>query len=411
MSSNITRSATSRARPGSASSRTGWPNSSPRYAPRVPGAYIVANSDPYLPVNVTADARGLAAAASYRASIDAHLLENLDAAALDYAQGSLAGETRLILESDGSPAYNFADSWARGILYTAPNQSYNSLGTFAYPATAGADTLRGGDGPNQIDGLGGNDVLIGGRGPDALTGGSGTDPLDGGADADQHAGGTGDDPYHRRPCRRCGHRGGGAGAATVFCAVTIMRSRAGVHVETLSTTVTLGTAAINLTGNELRNTIYGNAGANTLDGNGGADALAGFGGDDFFIVDNASRPRVEAAGGGTDRVLRRGSYTLGRAPRSRRCRPSNLGTDAINLTGNEFANTIFGNAGANVLDGGGGADVLAGFGGADSFAFNTALAAAMSTRSPTSSSATTRSRSTMRCSPASRPGALNANAS
>ena len=74
------------------------------------------------------------------------------ATAIDYAaQVSLAGETRLILESDGSPAYNFTNSWARGILYTT--SSYNSPGTFAYPATAGADTLAGGDGPNQISGL------------------------------------------------------------------------------------------------------------------------------------------------------------------------------------------------------------------------------------------------------------------
>ena len=39
-------------------------------------------------------------------------------------------------------------------------------------------------------------------------------------------------------------------------------------------------AAINLTGNELANTIYGNAGVNTLNGGGGNDVLLGLGGDD-----------------------------------------------------------------------------------------------------------------------------------
>jgi Ca2+-binding RTX toxin-like protein len=48
-------------------------------------------------------------------------------------------------------------------------------------------------------------------------------------------------------------------------------------------------------------------------------------------------------------------------------------TDAINLYGNELANTLYGNAGANILNGGAGNDILTGFGGADSFAFTTAL--------------------------------------
>ncbi|WP_287385244.1 calcium-binding protein, partial [Mesorhizobium sp.] len=48
-------------------------------------------------------------------------------------------------------------------------------------------------------------------------------------------------------------------------------------------------------------------------------------------------------------------------------------TTAINLTGNESAQTIQGNAGANVINGGGGADKLSGFGGNDIFVFNSAL--------------------------------------
>ena len=105
-----------------------------------------------------------------------------------------AGETLLILESVPRPA-TFTKGLGARILYTAPDQ-LQFAGTFAYPATAGADTLAGGDGPNQISGLGGDDVLNGGGGNDTLNGGSENDTLDGGAGADQLTGGTGDDRYH-----------------------------------------------------------------------------------------------------------------------------------------------------------------------------------------------------------------------
>ena len=43
----------------------------------------------------------------------------------------------------------------------------------------------------------------------------------------------------------------------------------------------------------------------------------------------------------------------------------------MDLTGNEFANTIYGNNGANVISGKGGKDILSGRGGADIFVFDT----------------------------------------
>ena len=42
-------------------------------------------------------------------------------------------------------------------------------------------------------------------------------------------------------------------------------------------------------------------------------------------------------------------------------------TDALNLTGNLYAQTLIGNAGANRLNGGGGADLLIGLAGNDTF--------------------------------------------
>ena len=48
-----------------------------------------------------------------------------------------------------------------------------------------------------------------------------------------------------------------------------------------------GTAAINLTGNELGNEIWGNYGDNVINGGAGADHMSGWKGNDTYIVDNA----------------------------------------------------------------------------------------------------------------------------
>jgi Ca2+-binding RTX toxin-like protein len=62
---------------------------------------------------------------------------------------------------------------------------------------------------------------------------------------------------------------------------------AGTWVETLSTNSSTGTAAINLTGNELSQTLIGNAGSNVLDGRAGNDVLSGQRGADRFAFSTA----------------------------------------------------------------------------------------------------------------------------
>ncbi|MGQ0589351.1 MAG: calcium-binding protein, partial [Sphingosinicella sp.] len=60
------------------------------------------------------------------------------------------------------------------------------------------------------------------------------------------------------------------------------------------------------------------------------------------------------------------SYTLGAGREVEVLSTRDLSaTTALNLTGNEFGQTVLGNNGANTLSGGGGADVIAGFGGND----------------------------------------------
>ncbi len=143
---------------------------------------------------------------------------------------------------------------------------------------------------------------------------------------------------------------------------------AGVEIEQLTTNGAAGTAAINLTGNLLAQSITGNAGANILSSGGGqADRLSGLAGNDTYRVYNAADVVVEAAGNGTaDRVMAAVSYKLAAGAEIELLTTNGVtGTAKINLTGNEFGQTIIGNAANNLLEGGGGDDTLSGGGGND----------------------------------------------
>ncbi len=168
---------------------------------------------------------------------------------------------------------------------------------------------------------------------------------------------------------------------------------AGVGIELMATANSLATTSIALTGNALANTIYGNAGANVLTGGGGNDLLLGLAGDDnlnggtgddrlyggtgqndmagglgndWYIVDSLTDVIIEAAGQGTlDRVFTTLNYTLSAGVHVEIMAPTTTHIAAINLTGNELANTIAGNNNVNVLRGAAGNDLLLGRGGTD----------------------------------------------
>jgi phospholipase/lecithinase/hemolysin len=98
---------------------------------------------------------------------------------------------------------------------------------------------------------------------------------------------------------------------------------------------------------------------------GGAAMLAG----NTYVVSSPTTLVLESADGlGQDVIKTSVSYALSAGSDIEELRTTNdQGKIAINLTGNEFGQTLVGNASANILDGKGGADAYFGGGGKDIF--------------------------------------------
>ena len=123
--------------------------------------------------------------------------------------------------------------------------------------------------------------LIGNGFGQAIYGNAGTNYLEGGGGADILTGLGGDDVYLVDSASDYVSESAGGGRDVVYTTVSYALG-AGEEIEVLSTSSTLGTTAINLTGNNLSNELYGNAGVNVLNGGAGADYMTGFAGADTF---------------------------------------------------------------------------------------------------------------------------------
>ncbi|WP_395604760.1 M10 family metallopeptidase C-terminal domain-containing protein [Pseudomonas sp. B21128] len=199
--------------------------------------------------------------------------------------------------------------------------------------------------------------LVGNAFANNLQGGAGNDMLDGGAGSDTLMGGTGDDVYIINSLEDSLVEFANEGTDLVRTSVSYTL---GANIEYSEL---LGTASLNLTGNELNNALTGNAGNNILDGGLGADRMIGGAGNDIYMVDNIGDVVVENGFANYDEVYASVNYTLTTDIESLYL----MGSDNLNGTGNYSDNRIAGNSGNNVLDGGYGTDTLIGGLGNDTY--------------------------------------------
>ncbi len=227
-----------------------------------------------------------------------------------------------------------------------------------------ANTITGGIGNDQLEGLGGADHLLGGLGDDVLIGGAGADAMDGGSGSDTAS-------Y--------------AGAST---AVSVNLGNAAANGAGSDATGDTYVSIENVTGTAFADTISGDGMGNRLAGEVGNDTLNGLGGDDVLLggagddtINGGLGNDWLTGGAGADKLIGGGgddgvSYVGSAAAVTVRLDLQTVtGGDATGdtitaivraeggafddvLTGNELANILIGNDGNDTLTGNGGDDIL-----------------------------------------------------
>ena len=197
----------------------------------------------------------------------------------------------------------------------------------------------------------------------------------GGTGADTMAGGDGPDDYYVDNARDVIDESSAAsiGSDRVISSVNytvsenveelILTGRAviGTGNNDANHIFTLGNNSNKLFGDGGTDTLEGGGGNDTLDGGAGSDVLYGENGNDTYLVDSAGDIVDERLGKGIDTVIASNSYSL-LPTASAEIENLTLAAGAGNLdgTGNGLSNVITGNEGANNLWGDDGNDTIAG---------------------------------------------------
>ncbi len=119
--------------------------------------------------------------------------------------------------------------------------------------------------------------------------------------------------------------------------------------------------AVSATG-VLNSTLYGNSAGNAFHVNAGGETILGGAGDDTYYFEGFAANIGEGAAGGNDVVYTNVNFGMGTAEIETVIVTSDT---TVNVTGNQYNNTMTGGGGANWFDGGGGDDHLTGNGGND----------------------------------------------
>jgi Ca2+-binding RTX toxin-like protein len=192
-------------------------------------------------------------------------------AGADYMAG-LDGSDVYIVDTAGDVVAE-ASGQGRDVVYARVSYAL-AAGSYVEILSAASQAAT-----NAID-LVGNELV------NELYGNAGANYLDGGGGADYMAAFAGDDVYIVDHAGDAVAEAAGEGRDVVYARSSYALT-GGSSIEVLSTALQSGTAAINLTGNELANEVYGNNGANQLNGGAGGDYLLGFGGADSFAFTTA----------------------------------------------------------------------------------------------------------------------------
>lgn len=271
--------------------------------------------------------------------------------------------------------------YARSDFGLSPGSEVEVLGSLDHRSTQSL-LLSGNELNNAITGNNGYNRLLGGAGDDTLRGLSGADTLDGGIGRDYMIGGTGDDTYYVDHAMDTVFELGGEGYDRVF-AYTSYAIPATSEVESLAAGDYRLITSMSLLGNQLNNSITGNNGDNVLDGLAGMDSLRGLAGNDVLVGGSGVDYMIggvgddlyradegdtvwEAVDEGFDTVYAESTYVLTFGSEVELLLAiQSEGVVSLDLTGNEFGQSILGNDADNRISGRGGADAISGLGGDD----------------------------------------------